>query len=86
MKGVPPAEMTESFMLMTYHVVVVGDLASEHTPKTRPKDFARFANDLREGGLELAEAAKAKSSSKAIEAVAKITTTCSNCHKNFKGK
>jgi hypothetical protein len=81
---VPVRDLTEKMMMMGYQVAVTGDLAHTKAPAMNQKEWSTFTTDLRAGGVELAEAVKKKDGEAAMFAIAKVTTTCSNCHKVFR--
>lgn len=81
---IPARELTDKLMLMGYQVAVTGDLAHAKVPAMNQKEWAQYTADLRAGGIELADCVKKKDGESALSAIAKITTTCSNCHKVFR--
>lgn len=85
MKGkVPARDLNDKLMLMGYQVAVTGDLAHAKVPAKSEKEWLQFTADLRAGGAELADSVKKKDGDTAMVAIAKITTTCTNCHKIFR--
>lgn len=81
---IPARELGDKLMLMGYQVAVTGDLANAKVPGMNQKEWAQYTADLRAGGIELADSVKKKDGEAALGAIAKITTTCTNCHKIFR--
>lgn len=85
MKGIPANDLRDPLMFKAYQVAVVGDLINSRVPKKNEKEWAGYSADLRKAGAELAEAVKAKDSRSGLDAISKITNSCTNCHKIFGG-
>jgi hypothetical protein len=49
-----------------------------------PKDWQTWTQDMRKGGLDLADAAKAKNMDNFKKAVNKLSSSCNSCHPIFK--
>lgn len=85
MKAIPANDLRDPLMIRAYQVAVTADLVTTRVPKKNEKEWATYSSDLRKAGVELAEAVKAKESKSALDAIAKITNSCTNCHKLFGG-
>jgi hypothetical protein len=85
MKGIPATELREPLLLKAYQVAVTADLIGMKTPTKNQKEWAAYAGDMKAGALELADAVRAKDGKAGVSAVAKVTTSCTNCHKIFGG-
>lgn len=85
MKGIAANDLRDPLMMKAYQVAVTADLMSNKTPKKNEKEWANYTVELRKAGQELAEAVKAKESKNALDAIAKVTTSCTSCHKTFGG-
>ncbi|MBL8799678.1 MAG: hypothetical protein JNM56_37695 [Planctomycetia bacterium] len=85
MKGIPPTDLRDPLMFKAYQVAVSGDLINSRTPKKNEKEWAGYSADMKRAGLDLAEAVKAKDGKAGLDAIAKITNSCTNCHKIFGG-
>jgi Cytochrome C' len=75
---------------MADEVAAVAEVAQHKCPVKKkegdkdPKDWQTWCQDMRQGGLDLADAAKAKDAAKVKTAVNKLNSTCSNCHAVFR--
>jgi hypothetical protein len=49
-----------------------------------PKDWQTWSEDMRKGGLDLAEAARARNADNFKKAVTRLSTSCNSCHPIFK--
>jgi cytochrome c556 len=56
----------------------------QRTITDKPKEWQGFATEVHKGAIQLAEAIKARDGSAGMDAVAKITTNCTGCHKAFR--
>jgi hypothetical protein len=71
-------------------VAAVAEVAQHKCPVKKkegdkdPKDWQTWCQDMRQGGLELADAAKAKDAAKIKAVVTKLNSNCSNCHSIFR--
>jgi hypothetical protein len=83
---VPTRELNDKLMLIGYQVAVTGDLAHSKQAPRDEKDWAQHTGTIRIGGVELADAVKKKDGEAAMNAIAKITTSCSGCHKAFRNR
>lgn len=86
MKGtIPATDLNEKLTLKAYQVAVTADLMSVKVPKMNNKEWATYTADMRQGALNLVNAVKAKDGKAGLEAVARVTNSCTNCHKVFGG-
>jgi hypothetical protein len=86
MKGAIPAnDLREPLLLKAYQVGVTAELVQTKVPKSKEKEWNTYASDLRKGAVELADAVKGKDGRSGLDAIAKVTTSCTNCHKTFGG-
>jgi len=86
MKGAIPAnDLREPLLLKAYQVGVTAEMVQSKVPRTKEKEWNTYASDLRKGAVELADAVKAKDGRNGLDAIAKVTTSCTNCHKVFGG-
>lgn len=69
---------------MAHVVGAIAEVAHAKAPKTKSKDWLRYAKELREAAPNLAVAAKAKNPGQLQQAAAKINSVCNNCHSVFK--
>lgn len=84
MKGIPAMELREPLLLKAYQVAVAAELVATKSAKS-PKEWAALAGDMKNGALELAEAVKVKDGKAGVMAIAKVTTSCTSCHKIYGG-
>jgi hypothetical protein len=83
----PREEVNENFVLEAQQVAVTADLALSNLPKGKPKEFQTNLENMRAGGVELAEALKDKDAARvAPDALQKLTTACFGCHKTFRDR
>ena len=86
MKGTIPAnELREPLLLKAYQVGVAAEIAQTKVPKTKEKEWSTYAGNLRTGAVELADAVRGKDGKGGLDAIAKVTNSCTNCHKAFGG-
>lgn len=85
MKGIPANDLRDPLMIKAYQVAVTADLVNSRVPNKNEKEWAMYSSDLRKAGVELAEGVKAKDSKSCLDAISKITNSCTNCHKIFGG-
>jgi hypothetical protein len=92
-KPVTPAQATsqaDALARMGDEVAAVAEVAQHKCPVKKkegpkdPKDWQTWTEDMRQGGLDLADAAKAKDAAKIKTAVSKLNSSCSNCHAVFR--
>jgi hypothetical protein len=72
-----------------YVLATISELTEAHTPKKKegdkdPKDWKQWTDDMREGSLELAAAARAKDKDAIKKAANKLNASCNNCHGVFR--
>jgi hypothetical protein len=85
MKGkIPDTELKEQLLMEAYQVAVTTDQLLQRDVKDRAKDWQNFATEVQKGAVQLAESVKGKDGGSGMEAVAKMTTNCSSCHKAFR--
>jgi hypothetical protein len=86
MKGTIPAnDLREPLLLKAYQVGVAAEIAQTKVPKTKEKEWSTYAGNLRTGAVELADAVRGKDGKAGLDAIAKVTNSCTNCHKIFGG-
>jgi cytochrome c' len=91
-RALPAAAMAkeaDDIERMAYLMAAISDVSEAHTPKKKtgdkdPKDWATWTQDMREGSLELAEAAKAKNAAAVKTAASKLNSSCNSCHGVFR--
>jgi hypothetical protein len=81
---VSAAAMTDELRLLAYRTAVAGEMAREHVPKMKVKEWQAYADDMRKSAVGLAEAVQAKDGKKAYAAVERLNTSCNQCHKEFR--
>jgi hypothetical protein len=83
---IPFADFNDTFLMEAYQVAVTADIVMAREVKDKQKEWETIASDLRAGALQLAGAVKDKDGGSGMEAVTKVTTTCTRCHKAFRVK
>lgn len=69
---------------MAHVVGAIAEVAIVKTPKTKAKEWIRYAKEMRDAAPKLAEAAKSKSPAELKKAAAQINAACNSCHTAFK--
>lgn len=74
---------------MGYVVAAIGEITAVKAPakdkgKQKKSDWVEWSNDMRDGALELAKAAKSKSAQNLKMAAAKVNNSCNSCHSVFR--
>jgi hypothetical protein len=83
--AIPQADLREPLLLKAYQVAVTAELVESKVPRTKEKEWSNYASSLRKGAVELADAVKAKDGKAGLDAISKVTNSCTNCHKVFSG-
>jgi hypothetical protein len=92
-KPMAPAQVTaqaDALERLGERVAAVAEIAQHKCPVKKkegakdPKDWDTWTKEMRQGGLDLADAAKAKDANKVKAAVNKLNTSCSDCHAVFR--
>lgn len=83
------AKEAEALEDMAYHTAVLAEITLARAPKAdkgkaRVKDWVEWSNDMKEGSMLLAAAAKAKAAADVKAAAAKINASCNSCHSIFR--
>jgi hypothetical protein len=82
---IPESDLNEKLAFEAYQVAVTTDLLLERkNVGDKTKEWQTFAGDLQKAALQLAEAARAKDGGSGQDAVVKMTTSCTGCHKAFR--
>jgi hypothetical protein len=85
---IPAAALTPELQLLGWQAAAVGQLSAGHNdPKTTAKDpkaWRTYADELKQSGLDLAEAVKAKDGAAAWAAANRMQNSCTDCHTKFK--
>ena len=93
MRNEPPKkELEESgpdLAHAAYVAAAIAEVALVKTPEKKekekdPKDWKTWAEGMRQGALELADAAKAKKPADVKKAAEKMDNNCKSCHKIFR--
>jgi hypothetical protein len=80
----------EALERMGTMIAAIAEVAQYKCPVSKkigakdPKDWQTWSEDMRKGGLDLADAARAKNVDNFKKAVAKLSTSCNSCHPIFK--
>lgn len=69
---------------MSHVVAAIAEVAIAKPDKKKPKEWLRYAKEMREAAPKLAEAAKSKSPAELKKAAELINNACNNCHSVFK--
>ncbi len=88
----PKKELDESsgdLAKAAYVAAAIAEVALTKTPEKKdkdkdPKDWKNWAETMRQGALELADAAKAKKPADVKKAAEKMDNNCKSCHKVFR--
>jgi hypothetical protein len=84
------AKNADAYEKMGNIIAAIAEVAAVKCPVEKkqgekdPKDWANWAKEMKEGGKELAAAAKAKDAKKVNAAAKKINGACSACHGVFR--
>lgn len=81
---VPAAALTDELRLTAFRTAVAAELAREHVPNMKPKEWLGYADGMRKSALELADAVEAKNGKAAFGAVDRLNTSCNKCHLVFR--
>jgi hypothetical protein len=81
---VSAAAMTDELRLLAVRTAIAAELAREHTPDKKPKQWQNFADQMRKSAGELADAVKAKDGKSAFGAATRLNNSCNDCHKEFR--
>lgn len=92
MAAPPQKELDESsgdLAKAAYVAAAIAEVALTKIPEKKekdkdPKDWKTWAEDLRQGALELADASKAKKPALVQKAAEKMDSSCKSCHKVFR--
>jgi hypothetical protein len=88
-----PAQVTaqaDALERLADRVAAVAEVAQHKCPVKKregqkdPQDWDKWTKEMRAGGLDLADAAKAKDAAKVKAAVNKLNSSCSDCHAVFR--
>jgi cytochrome c556 len=87
--GAELAKQADDIARAAYIMAAISELTEAHTPKKKegdkdPKDWKQWTDDMREGSLELATAARMKDSAAIKKAANKLNASCNNCHGVFR--
>ena len=74
---------------MGYRIAAIAEISLAKAPtkdqgKKLVKDWVEWSKDMRDAGLELAAASKAKSGANVKTAASKLNHTCNSCHSIFR--
>lgn len=69
---------------MAHVVAAIAEVSIASPDKKRPKEWVRYAKEMKEAAPKLAEAAKSKSPAELKKAAAQINAACNRCHSDFK--
>jgi hypothetical protein len=87
MKGkIPDNDLKDPLLTMAYQVAISLDMVNSKKNNAKPKEWEMFSDEVRQGAIELAEAVKAKNGTTGLDAVARMTTNCTACHKAFRAQ
>jgi Cytochrome C' len=80
---------SEALVEMAYRIAAIAEIAKAKPSEkannaAKKKDWAEFAQSMRSGADELAEAAKEKKGPAIKAAASKIYSSCNNCHGSFR--
>jgi hypothetical protein len=84
------ASQADALARMGVEVAAVAEVAQHKCPVPKkegpkdPKDWQTWCQDMRQGGLDLADAAKSKDAAKIKTAASKLNSSCTNCHAVFR--
>ncbi len=92
MTAPPQKELDESsgdLAKAAYVAAAIAEVALTKAPEKKekdkdPKDWRTWAEGVRQGAIELADAAKAKKPADVKKAAEKMDTSCKSCHKVFR--
>jgi hypothetical protein len=91
MNAPPQKELDESsadLARAAYVAAAIAEVALTQTDEKakgkNPKDWKNWAEGMRQGAIELADAAKAKKPADVKKAAEKMDTNCKSCHKVFR--
>jgi hypothetical protein len=80
----------EALERMGTMIAAIAEVAQYKCPVSKkvgpkdPKDWQAWSDDMRKGGLEFADAARAKNVDNFKKAVTKLSASCNSCHPIFK--
>jgi cytochrome c556 len=73
---------------MAYINLAIAEVTKHYPPKPKggkgPKEWQQYSEDLKKASRELIDAVKAGDAKKVKNAAANISTSCNNCHSDFR--
>lgn len=78
------AKQAEALEKMAHIVAAIAEVTMARPDKKKPKNWVKYAKEMRDAAPKLAEAAKAKSPAALQKAAAAINASCNSCHTEYK--
>jgi hypothetical protein len=79
-------KVAKELPLLAYRVAVIGSITHEFPPDKRAGEWRSISEKMRSSAVELAESAAKKNADGILKAAAALDGTCTQCHREFKGK
>lgn len=78
------AKQAEALEKMAHVIAAIAEVSIARPDKKKPKNWIKYAKEMRDAAPKLAAAAKAKSPAELQKAAAAINAACNNCHTDYK--
>ena len=87
-KPFTPAQMSDKQLILADKAALIAEVARafDDLGKNQKKDWQKFTDEMRQGGIDLAAAIKAKNNKGMKTAINKLNSACFDCHGKFRDK